>query len=165
MALPRFTEQRVGAELKVCHDRVELGTQKRVQFIDVTELARERVRRAGLAHGIVNICTRHTTTALVVNENEHHLLRDFEERLEALAPRDDTYRHNDLEARRFQLISPDERPNGDSHTRALLLGASETLNVVAGAIELGEWQRLFFVELDGPRERKLSILTMGASMV
>ena len=165
MALPRFSEEQTGAELKMCHDHVELGTQKRVQFIDVTELVRERVRRAGISHGVVNIGTRHTTTAIVVNENEHHLLRDFEERLEKWAPREAPYRHNDLEARRFQLISPDERPNGDAHARALILGASETLNVVTGKIELGEWQRVFFVELDGPRVRKLSILAMGTSVV
>ena len=165
MALPRFSEEHAGAELKICHDRVELGTQKRVQFIDVTELVRERVRRAGVSHGVVNICTRHTTTGVIVNENEHHLLRDFEERLEKWAPREASYRHNDLDARRFQPISQEEKPNGDAHARALILGASETLNVVTGTIELGEWQRVFFVELDGPRARKLSILAMGTSMV
>lgn len=165
MALPRFSEERTGAELKTCHDRVELETQQRVQFIDVTELVRERVRRAGISHGIVNICTRHTTTAVVVNENEPLLLRDFEERLENWAPREASYGHNDLEARRFQRISPEESPNGDAHARALILGTSETLNVVTGRIELGEWQRVFFVELDGPRTRKLSILAMGTSVV
>jgi secondary thiamine-phosphate synthase enzyme len=165
MALPRFSEERPTTELKTCHDRVELWTQKRVQFIDVTELVRERVRRAAIRHGIVNVCTRHTTTAIVVNENEHLLLRDFEERLEQWAPREASYRHNDLEARRFQLISAEERPNGDAHARALLLGPSETVNVVSGTLELGEWQRIFFVELDGPRPRKLSILAMGTSVI
>jgi secondary thiamine-phosphate synthase enzyme len=165
MGLPKFSEELAATEFKVCHDHVELRTQKRVQFVDVTELVCERARRAGIRHGLVNVYTRHTTTAVVVNENEHHLLRDFEERLEQWAPQEATYRHNDLEARRFQLISPDEKPNGDSHARALLLGASETLNVVNAAIELGEWQRVFFVELDGPRTRKLSILAMGASVV
>lgn len=165
MALPRFSEERAAAKLETCHDQVELRTQKRVQFIDVTELVRERVRRSGIRHGIVNVCTRHTTTAIVVNENEHHLLRDFEERLEQWAPREASYRHNDLEARRFQLISPDERPNGDAHARALILGPSESLNIVTAALELGEWQRLFFVELDGPRLRKISILALGTSMV
>ena len=47
------------------------------------------------------------------------------------------------------------------HARALLLGASESLNVVAGRVEFGEWQRLFLVELDGPRRRSLSIMAMG----
>lgn len=165
MALPKFTHEQDAAELKIRHDRVHLQTQKRIQFIDITELVRERVRRASIHHGVVNVQTTHTTTGVVLNENEHHLLRDFEDRLETWAPRDATYGHNDLEARRFQLISPDERPNGDSHARALILGASETVNVIESRVELGKWQRLFFVELDGPRPRNVSILAMGASMV
>ena len=53
----------------------------------------------------------------------------------------------------------------DAHARALILGASETMNVIASRVELGEWQRLFFVELDGPRPRKVSILAMGTSVI
>ncbi len=165
MALPIFTDEHESSDFKICHDRVELRTEKRVQFIDITELVLERVRRAGISHGVVNIQTKHTTTAVVLNENEPHLLRDFEERLDVWAPRDGSYHHNNLEARRFQRISPDEKPNGDAHARALILGASETMNVIASQVELGEWQRLFFVELDGPRSRKISILAMGTSVV
>ncbi|HSF17935.1 MAG TPA: secondary thiamine-phosphate synthase enzyme YjbQ [Vicinamibacteria bacterium] len=142
------------------HDSVELDTEKRIQFIDLTGLVRERVRASEVVNGMVNVQTKHTTTAIVLNENEHQLLRDFEERLEAWAPRGVSYYHNDLEARRFQLRS-DERPNGDAHARAILLGASETLNVVDGEVQLGPWQRLFLVELDGPRRRSISILVMG----
>ncbi len=53
MALPVFTDEHESADFKICHDRVELRTQKRVQFIDITELVRERVRRAGISHGVV----------------------------------------------------------------------------------------------------------------
>ena len=165
MALSVFTDEHEGADFKICHDRIELRTQKRVQFIDITELVLERVRRAGISHGVVNIQTKHTTTAVVVNENEPNLLLDFEERLEAWAPQEERYRHNNLEARRFQRISPDEKPNGDAHARALILGASETMKVIASRVELDEWQRLFFVELDGPRPRKVSILAMGTSVI
>ena len=162
MALAHFQSDReTESDFKVCHDLVQLRTQKRIQFIDLSELVRERVRRSGISTGMVNVHTKHTTTAIVVNENECQLLRDFEDRLEAWAPQNAPYRHNDLEARRFQLVSPDERPNGDAHARALLLGASETLNVVGGKVEFGEWQRLFLVELDGPRARSISILILG----
>lgn len=146
------------------HDAVELDTNKRVQFIDLTGLVRERVLRSEVTQGMVNVQTMHTTTGIVLNENEHRLLRDFEDRLEAWAPRSHTYFHNDLEARRHQWIAPDERPNGDAHARALLLGASVTLNVVAGELSLGTWQRIFLVELDGPRRRSVSILVMGSML-
>ena len=156
--LSRLTK---ATDFQIGHDRVQLHTQKRIQFIDLSELVRERVRRSGIVHGMVNVHTRHTTTAIVLNENEHQLLRDFEDRLESWAPRDAAYRHNDLDLRRLRTLPLDERPNGDSHARALLLGASETLNVIEGRVDFGEWQRLFLVELDGPRSRTVSILMLG----
>jgi len=164
MGLPCFIDEHSTTGFKACQDRVHLHTEHRVQFIDLTELAWQRVRSAGIGHGILNVQTRHTTTAIVVNENEPGLLRDFEARLEAWAPAELTYWHNDLHARRFQKIAADEKPNGDSHARAFSLGASETLNVVAGRLDLGEWQRLFLVELDGPRERAVSLVAMGTSL-
>ena len=163
MGLPLFKDETTTTWFRTCHDRIDLRSSERVQFVDITELAAERVRRAGIHFGILNLQTRHTTTAIVVNENEPGLIRDFENRLEAWAPRDLPYRHNDLHARRFQRIASDEKPNGDGHARALLLGVSQTLNVIAGELELGEWQRLFMVELDGPRTRTLSILMMGTN--
>ena len=161
MPMPVLTQVKHSSDFRICHDLVALSTRGRVQFVDVTGLVRERVRQSGVTHGIVNVQTTHTTTAVVVNENERQLLWDFEDRLEAWASRDEPYRHNDLEARRFQCVPPDERPNGDAHARALLLGASETLNIVDAKVALGRWQRLFFVELDGPRPRSLAILVMG----
>ncbi len=149
------------AQFRFSNDLVELQTEKRLQFIDLTELVEERVRRSRVTHGILNIHTRHTTTAIVVNENEPFLLEDLEERLDVWAPVADRYRHNDLEARRFQRLAPEERPNGDSHARAFLLGASETLNVVDGKLALGTYQRVFLVELDGPRPRTVSIVVLG----
>ena len=115
MALSSFADTREAADFKICHDRVQLHTAKRIQFIDVSELVCERVRRAGIYHGIVNVQTQHTTTGIVLNENEPQLLQDFEERLEAWAPRELTYKHNDMHARRFQRIAPDEQPNGDAY--------------------------------------------------
>jgi secondary thiamine-phosphate synthase enzyme len=48
-------------------------------------------------------------------------------------------------------MHPDESPNGHSHCLQLLLGSSETVPVMDGELQLGTWQRLFLVELDGPR--------------
>ena len=63
----------------------------------------------------------------------------------------------------WQLVSlnPGERPNGASHCKALVLGTSVCLNVVDGRLQLGQWQRVFLVELDGPRARDISVLLMG----
>ena len=58
-------------------------------------------------------------------------------------------------------MPPDERPNGHAHAKALLLRTAETVNVAAGRLQLGTWQRVLLVELDGPREREVSLLALG----
>jgi secondary thiamine-phosphate synthase enzyme len=52
--------------------------------------------------------------------------------------------------------------NADSHLRAVLLGASEALPIQEGKLELGTWQRIFFAEMDGPRNRTVNITLLGA---
>ena len=55
----------------------------------------------------------------------------------------------------------DETQNGHAHARALLVGVSVSLNVTRGAVELGRWQSIFLVELDGPRRRAVSVQVLG----
>jgi secondary thiamine-phosphate synthase enzyme len=140
-------------------DAVTLRTQAARQFIDVTELVAERVRRAGVLHGLVSVQTLHTTTAIVVNEDEPLLMDDMERLLERLAPSDVRYGHDDFTRR--ALVAPDERANGAAHCRSLLLGTGQVLHVVDGALCLGRWQRIFLVECDGPQSRTVSVLVMG----
>ena len=159
MATKPFVREQPSSRLAVQSDVVELRTEERVQLVDLTELVAERVRRGGIGHGLVCVQSRHTTAAVAVNENEPLLVDDFKRMLERLAPHGARYRHNQLHHRRD--LAPDESPNGDAHCRALLLGASETLAVVDGALHLGRWQRVFLVELDGPRRRTLAVVVMG----
>jgi secondary thiamine-phosphate synthase enzyme len=141
-------------------ETLEIPTTRRVQFLDITDAVSEVLRRSGVTLGVVNVQTRHTTTGIVVNENEPLLLRDVEDRLSRLAPREEPYRHDDLSIRTVNL-TPEERPNGDSHCRAIVLGTSESLNVVDGELQLGRWQRIFLVELDGAQHRHVSVVAMG----
>lgn len=159
MAASLFVSVQEGAEVRVCRDLVHLRTDEPLQFIDITELVAERVRRSGVGEGMVTVQSRHTTAAVVVNENEPRLLEDLEDLLERWAPAAAPYRHNDLEAR--PQAPAHERPNGHAHARALLLGASVCLSVASGRTLLGDWQRVFLVELDGPRPRTVSIQVLG----
>mgnify|MGYP003526351750 CR=1 FL=1 len=140
-------------------DAVSLRTQTRRQFIDVTELVAERVRRSGIREGLASVQSHHTTTAVVINEDEPLLIGDFDRLLDRLCPAEVPYEHDDLARRRDAM--PDERPNGASHCRSLLLGSSQTIHVSGGVLRLGRWQRLLLVELDGPRSRTLSIVVLG----
>jgi secondary thiamine-phosphate synthase enzyme len=147
--------------LVVFRDHVILRTERRFQYVDLTELVAERIRRWRIRDGILNVQTHHTTTALFVNENEPLLLQDLEALLERLAPREAGYRHDD-HANRLPPVPADERPNGHAHCRALLLRTSETLNVVDSVVQLGRWQRILLLEMDGPQSRRLSLAALGS---
>ncbi len=147
-------------DLRIYNDLLSLRTEQPTQFIDLTTWVGETVRRSGVGHGYVQIQVLHTTAAIVVNENEPLLIEDFKAMLERIAPASGPYAHDDRERRRVNLV-PDERSNGHSHARALLLGASKMFNVLEGRVELGRWQSIFLVELDGPRKRSISITVTG----
>jgi secondary thiamine-phosphate synthase enzyme len=139
--------------------RARVRTTEPVGVVDLTARVEAFLDAAGLEAGWVNVQTRHTTTGICVNENEPLLLGDLLALLERLSPRGAGYAHDALHLR--PGVPPDERPNGHAHAKALLLRTAETLNVAAGRLQLGRWQRVLLVELDGPREREISMLAMG----
>jgi secondary thiamine-phosphate synthase enzyme len=155
-------EESLNAVMRVHHETVELETEGGVQFIDITDQIAEIVNDSGILNGWVNIQTQHTTTAIIINEHEPLLLEDMKDLLERFAPQQHAYRHNDFSIRTVNM-QPDEQPNGHSHCRSLFLRASETVNVIEGKLNLGRWQRIFFIELDCPRLRNISVMVMGQS--
>jgi len=152
--------ERSGAAMKTYHHSIHLQTAAYLQFIDLTERITELVERAAVRNGLVNIQTRHTTTAIIVNEHEPLLLEDMKKLLERVAPRDSEYQHNNFAIRTVNL-DPQESDNGHAHCQAMFLGTSETLNILNGRLQLGRWQRVFFIELDRARERTVSVMILG----
>ncbi|MDQ3070596.1 MAG: secondary thiamine-phosphate synthase enzyme YjbQ [Acidobacteriota bacterium] len=149
------------APAAICHHvRIRVVTERAMEFIDITERVEAAAVEAGIRAGLVNIQSQHTTTAIVVNEHEPLLLTDFDALLDRTAPRNVPYRHDDMDVRTVNL-APGERANGHAHCRALLLPSSALLNVAEGRLQLGRWQRVFLVELDGPRARDVSLLVFG----
>ena len=142
------------------HARICMTSSRPLEFIDLTSRIEAATAAAGIRTGMVNVQSRHTTTAIVLNEREPLLHDDFAALLDRTAAADTAYRHDDLAVRTVNL-TPDERRNGHAHCRALLLGSAVTLNVADGRLQLGRWQRVFLVELDGPRQREVSVLVMG----
>ena len=142
------------------HATVRITTRQPVEFVDLTGRLESLIAQAALRVGCVNVQTRHTTTAVIVNEHEPLLLDDFADLLERASPAGSSYRHDDASVRTVNL-TPDERINGHAHCRALLLAPSACLNVIGGSLQLGRWQRVFLAELDGPRAREISVLILG----
>ena len=73
--------------------------------------------------------------------------------LKRFAPRDGTYLHN--------LNPVDGRDNAHSHLLGLLMNASETIPFSKGKLLVGEWQSVFFIELDGPRKQRNILLQIS----
>lgn len=139
--------------------RFPLFTADTAGFIDITDRIDTFVRAAKVRTGTITIQSMHTTTAIIVNEAEALLLADFQSLLDRLVPRGSIYRHDDLSQR--PGVAADEPLNGHAHCRALLLPTSVTLVIAGGQVALGRWQRIFLVELDGPRRREVSAVISG----
>src|SRR5262245_54211298 len=142
------------------HTSIRIETQQPTQFIDLTDEVSALVTESRIQTGLVNIQGLHTTTALIVNEHDPLLLTDVAALLGRLAPQDAVYRHDNVSLRTSNCVLGD-RPNGHAHCRALLLAPSVSLNIAGGRLQLGTWQRIFLVELDGPRTRNVSVVAIG----
>ena len=137
------------------------------EFIDITDDVAGFLKESGILNGILVVFSRHTTSAIVIQENEPLLLEDFKDMLEGVSSKDAQYRHNDFDIRTVHMHE-NECPNGHSHCQHLVLGSSETIPVVEGKMTLGEWQRIFMVELDGMKgemvgNREIVVQIMGLS--
>jgi secondary thiamine-phosphate synthase enzyme len=127
----------------------EIKTDTRIKILDITGEIQSVLDRSDLKTGIVHIYSRHSTSGIVVNENEKGLVEDFQSSLESLVPSNNNYHHDRIDN------------NADSHLRSFLIGNSETIPLYNGKLDLGTWQSVFFVELDGPRTRKVTVTVIG----
>ena len=132
---------------------LKINTSSSFQIIDISsdivailnQINKEETNK--ITNGMVNIFTKHSTSAICVNENEKGLLADLEKVLKDFVKENDNYRHDFIDN------------NAASHLRAFLLGSSETIPIVDGRLDLGTWQSIFFIELDGPRTNRTVELT------
>ena len=143
------------------HKTLEYKTKGGLEFEDITDKVHEFVENSGVSNGLVNIQTLHTTTAIIVNENEPLLIEDMKNNFREMAKKDIYYGHNDFDIRTVNMCGLEECKNGHSHCLAAYLPTNVTLNVVGGKITFGEWQRIFFIELDHSRDRKVQMQVIG----
>ncbi|KAG2487850.1 hypothetical protein HYH03_013567 [Edaphochlamys debaryana] len=140
-----------------------------ISLVDITPQLRELVAQSGLAEGTVHVLSRHTTTALAINESEERLLDDVRQFLSKLAPASDPYLHNDLHLRPapedwpggWAAWAAQEPRNAHSHLLSMLLGNTLAVPVTGGRLALGTWQSVLLVELDGPRPRTVGVQLAG----
>jgi secondary thiamine-phosphate synthase enzyme len=123
---------------------LSIHSNQQVEMIDITRQVAEAVGNSGVYDGLVVVFVPHTTAGVTINENaDPDVTHDLVMELNKIVPFADGYRHRE--------------GNSAAHLKASLVGASETLILRNGALQLGTWQGIFFCEFDGPRRRQLQL--------
>lgn len=146
--------------MRVINHVINLSTKAQLEFIDLTDKICSLVKTSAIENGLVNIQSLHTTMAVIVQEAEPLLISDLKKTLEKVAPQKADYVHDNFEIRTVNM-NPSERKNGHSHCKCLFLTPNVILNICQKKLQVGRWQSVFAVELDGERERKVSVQILG----
>lgn len=133
------------------HKVLTCKTTERLELINLTDQVREAVRESGVREGLVLVSSMHTTFSLMVNEWQDALLEDIRTMFGTVIPVDREYRHND------PRYSDCDRKNAHAHLQATLLRHSINFGVIGGVLTLGQFQAIIAAELDGPRERQVTV--------
>ena len=119
--------------------RIEIRTTSPKEMVDITRQVAGAVE--GRPDGLCHVYVPHTTAAVVINEHaDPDVARDLTAAYAAMVP---------------PIRFAHAEGNSDAHLMATLLGSSVTVVIENGRLKLGTWQGIFFVELDGPRSRKV----------
>jgi secondary thiamine-phosphate synthase enzyme len=137
---------------------IQLNTEEGISVFDITEQIRECIKSTDIGNGFAIVCSRHTTTAVTINEHEERLLQDLKMFFTQLIPPTARYLHNDIHLRD---CPPDEPENAHSHIAAVIYGSSESIPIEDGQLALGQYQSVMLIELDGPRDRQVNIQFIG----
>ena len=124
--------------------KLEVRTQGRTQFVDLTGQVQSAVSEFGLKEGVVTVFVPHTTAGVTINEHaDPDVMADLEQILDRIVPWSGPYAHGE--------------GNSAAHAKASLMGSSARIMVSGGRLKLGTWQGIFLCEFDGPRDREVWI--------
>ena len=146
--------------MRIRNYNIDLTTNKGPSFINITGNVQNFIKDSGVKNGYAVVYSIHATAAIKINEDEPLLIKDMEVFLESLASPDNHYHHNDFSIRTVNMTE-NEGPNGHAHCQNLLLGTSESIPIIDSELQLGQWQSIFFVELDTSRDRQVLIQVVG----
>lgn len=116
---------------------LRLEPQARGFHLITDEILRELPELARIRIGLLNVLIKHTSASLTINENaDPSVRRDFESFFNRAVPENEPYYQHDDEG-------SDDMP---AHLKSSLLGASLTIPVSAGRLNLGTWQGIYLCE-------------------
>jgi len=136
--------------MRVLFEEVVFSTKRKEGIVDITGDVRAILNRWGVRDGMVLVFAPHATASIIINENEPGLEQDILNLLNILAPPDANYHHNRIDR------------NAHAHLRSVAFPPYATIPVKNGKLLLGTWQRIMFVESDGPKaQRRVIVEYMG----
>ncbi|GAB4327172.1 MAG: secondary thiamine-phosphate synthase enzyme YjbQ [Calditrichia bacterium] len=136
--------------MKFATEYLWFNTQKKREYINITDKVEEVVAKSGVKEGMVLVSAMHITAGVYVNDAEYGLIEDIDEWLEKLAPFNINYRHHRT-----------GETNGDAHLKSLLVHHEVVVPITNGRLDLGPWQQIYYAEFDGQRRKRLIIKVMG----
>ena len=120
-----------------------ISSSAKEEMIDITGQVKRLVTGSEVEEGSCHVFVKSTTSAIIINENfDPNICTDILNTLDKLVPKNHNYLHDAVDN------------NAASHIKSTLLGPGKTIPVKQGKLNLGRWQSIMFVELDGPREQR-----------
>ncbi len=136
--------------MKAYTEYLTFHTKKHRDYVHITPQVEAIVKKSGVREGLALVSAMHITAGVYVNDNEPGLIEDIDVWLEKLAPFRKDYRHHQT-----------GEDNGDSHLKAILVHHQVIVPVTNGRLDLGTWQRVFYAEFDGQRDKRELVKVIG----
>jgi secondary thiamine-phosphate synthase enzyme len=136
--------------MKFHTEYLSFNTRHHREYVHITPQVEKIVQTSEVNNGLALVSAMHITAGVYVNDNEPGLIHDIDTWLEKLAPFNEEYLHHHT-----------GENNGDSHLKAILVHHQVILPINQGRLVLGTWQRVFYAEFDGQRQKRVVVAVMG----
>ncbi len=136
--------------MKIYNEQITIQSSKLREIFNITSQVKAAMEKSTLRDGIILVSSLHSNSAVIVNDEEPGFLEDLDRWLSDIAPARDDFKHKG----RFES-------NSSAHFQSLLLHHQVVVPFTEGRLDLGPWQFILFVELDGQRPKRIGVMVMG----
>jgi len=136
--------------MKIYNEQITIQSSKLREIFNITSQVKAAMEKSTLRDGIILVSSLHSNSAVIVNDEEPGFLEDLDRWLSDIAPARDDFKHKG----RFES-------NSSAHFQSLLLHHQVVVPFTEGRLDLGPWQFILFVELDGQRPKRIAVKVMG----
>lgn len=125
-----------------------INSDEKELFLNLSYEIEECVRRSSVSDGICVVISQHTTSSVFLEHDDENLYDDWKNLLSSLANGDTEYK-------------VDYQSAGLPHLKQFLAGASVTVPISDGKLDLGPRQYIMYGDFDGHREKNVVVKIIG----